>query len=151
MTDLIRSACLTHYADVARSVGIELIQLLRSVGLPPTSLHDPDIRIAASGVRQLLEASADAVALVAERPAAATTWRDDQIKVVAAGVFAGADGEIVLCGDLGLFSSKLHGRFELLSLVWKRAGEIPTQIEGQLTDILAGPRRRQPTRPRDRR
>jgi hypothetical protein len=42
-----------------------------------------------------LEASADGVALVAERPAAATTWRDDQIKVVAVGVFAGANGEIV--------------------------------------------------------
>ena len=30
----------------------------------------------------------DAVALVAERPATAATWRDDQIEVVAAGVFA---------------------------------------------------------------
>ena len=63
MTDLIRSACLTHYADVARSVGIEPMQLLRSVGLPPTSLHDPDIRIAAGGVRRLLEASAAAAGI----------------------------------------------------------------------------------------
>src|SRR5271168_5353398 len=58
----------------------------------------------------------DAVALVAERPATAITWRHDQIKVVAAGVFAGANAEIVLCGDFGLSSLKLHGRFELLSL-----------------------------------
>ena len=63
MTDLIRSACLTHYADVARSVGIEPMPLLRSVGLPPTSLHDPDIRIAAGGVRRLLEASAAAAGI----------------------------------------------------------------------------------------
>src|SRR5271170_1276456 len=63
MTDLIRSACLTHYADVARSVGIEPMQLLRSVGLPPTSLRDPDIRIAAGGVRRLLEASAAAAGI----------------------------------------------------------------------------------------
>jgi AraC-like DNA-binding protein len=63
MTDLIRSACLTHYADVARSVGIEPIQLLRSAGLPPSSLHDPDIRIAAGGVRRLLEASAAAAGI----------------------------------------------------------------------------------------
>src|SRR4051812_21996006 len=34
----------------------------------------------------------DAVALIAERPAPAATWRDDQIKVVATGVFAGANG-----------------------------------------------------------
>ena len=58
----------------------------------------------------------DAIALVAERPAAAATWRDDQIKVVATGVFAGADRKVVLCGDFRLFGSKLPGRFELLSL-----------------------------------
>jgi AraC-like DNA-binding protein len=60
MTDLIRSACLTHFAEVARSVGIEPEQLLRSVGLPPSSLRDPDIRISAGGVRRLLEAAATA-------------------------------------------------------------------------------------------
>jgi hypothetical protein len=65
----------------------------------------------------------DAIALVAERPAAAATWRDDQIEVVAARVFAGANGEIVLCGDLRLFGSKLHGGFELPSLAWGRASE----------------------------
>src|SRR5271155_3363679 len=58
----------------------------------------------------------DAVALVAECPAATATWRDDQIKVVATGVFTGADGKIVFCGDFGLSSVKLHGRFQLLSL-----------------------------------
>jgi hypothetical protein len=46
----------------------------------------------------------DAVALVAERPATAATWRDDQIEVVAAGVFAGTNGKVVLCGDLRLFN-----------------------------------------------
>lgn len=55
----------------------------------------------------------NAVALVTERPATATAWRDDQIKVVAARVFAGANGEIVFCGNLGFFRSKLHAGFEL--------------------------------------
>lgn len=63
MTDLIRSACLTHYADVARAAGIEPMKLLRSVGLPAASLHDPDIRIASGGVRRLLEASAAAAGI----------------------------------------------------------------------------------------
>lgn len=60
MTDLIRSACLTHYAEVARSVGIEPRKMLRKVRLPPGCLERPDLRIAVSGVRRLLEASAAA-------------------------------------------------------------------------------------------
>lgn len=63
MTDLIRAACLTHYSDVARSVGIDPLKMLRDVGLPPRSLTDPDIRIPSGGVRRLLEASAAAAAV----------------------------------------------------------------------------------------
>jgi AraC-like DNA-binding protein len=58
MADLIRAACLTHYSDVARSVGIDPARMLKSVGLPSKGLTDPDIRIPSGSVRRLLEASA---------------------------------------------------------------------------------------------
>lgn len=60
MTDLIRSACLTHYAEVARSVGIDPGRMLRSVNLPLACLSQQDMRIAVSSVRRLVEASAAA-------------------------------------------------------------------------------------------
>jgi AraC-like DNA-binding protein len=63
MADLIRAACLTHYADVARSVGINPAKMLQSVGLPARGLADPDIRIPSGGVRRLLEASASAAGI----------------------------------------------------------------------------------------
>ena len=58
MPDLIRAACLTHYADVARSVGIDPAKMLKSVGLPARGLSDPDIRIPSDAVRRLVNASA---------------------------------------------------------------------------------------------
>ena len=63
VADLIRAACLTHYADVARSVGINPAKMLQSVGLPARGLTDPDIRIPSGGVRRLLEASASAAGI----------------------------------------------------------------------------------------
>ncbi len=63
MPDLIRAACLTHYADVARSVGIDPAKMLKSVGLPARGLADPDIKIPSGGVRRLLEASAAAAGI----------------------------------------------------------------------------------------
>ena len=58
MTDLIRSACLTHYPEVARSVGLDPMEMLRKVRLPASCLENPDLRMAVSGLRRLLEASA---------------------------------------------------------------------------------------------
>jgi len=58
MTDLIRSACLTHYAEVAQSVRLDPREMLRKVRLPISCLARPDIRIAVASVRRLLEASA---------------------------------------------------------------------------------------------
>ena len=58
MTDLIRSACLTHYAEVAHSVGLDPREMLRKVRLPISCLARPDLRIAVASVRRLLEASA---------------------------------------------------------------------------------------------
>jgi AraC-like DNA-binding protein len=63
MADLIRAACLTHYADVARSVGIDPRQMLKSVGLPERGLTDPDIKIPTDSFRHLLEASAAAAGI----------------------------------------------------------------------------------------
>jgi AraC-like DNA-binding protein len=58
MADLIRSSALTHYAAVARSVGIDPGQMLKRVGLPVACLQDPDIRVAVNRVGRLLEDSA---------------------------------------------------------------------------------------------
>jgi len=58
MTDLIRSAALTSYREVARSVGLDPKQMIRKVRLPQACLDQPEIRIAVPGFRRLLELSA---------------------------------------------------------------------------------------------
>jgi hypothetical protein len=63
MPDLIRAACLTHYADVARSFRIDPAKMPKSVGLPARGLADPDIKIPSGGFRRLLEASAAAAGI----------------------------------------------------------------------------------------
>src|SRR5262245_42702523 len=60
MSDLIRSATLTHYPEVAQSVGIDPRAMMRKVRLPLESLERPDLRIPVTGMRRLLEASATA-------------------------------------------------------------------------------------------
>jgi AraC-like DNA-binding protein len=58
MADLIRTASMFHFADVARSVGLEPTRVLREVGLPPTSLQDPEGLVSGGRFRRLLEAAA---------------------------------------------------------------------------------------------
>lgn len=58
MSDLIRSATLTHYPEVAQSVGLDPRAMMRKVRLPLESLDRPDLRIAVTSLRRLLEASA---------------------------------------------------------------------------------------------
>ncbi len=60
MSVLIRSATLTHYPEVARSVGLDPQAMLRKVRLPLACLERPDVRIAVATVRRLLETSAEA-------------------------------------------------------------------------------------------
>ncbi|WP_298241540.1 AraC family transcriptional regulator [uncultured Bradyrhizobium sp.] len=60
MTDLIRSAGLSYYPEVARSVGLDPKQMMRKVRLPLACLDKPDIPIAVTGLRRLLELSAEA-------------------------------------------------------------------------------------------
>ncbi|MDM0028284.1 AraC family transcriptional regulator [Variovorax saccharolyticus] len=58
MSNLVRSASLTNYAELARATGLDPLALLAEVGLNPACLHDPDMRIPSGAVRDLLEASA---------------------------------------------------------------------------------------------
>ena len=58
MPRLIRSACLTDYIEVARSVGLDPFCLLKEAGLDRSCLLDPDIKIAIDKCHWLLEAAA---------------------------------------------------------------------------------------------
>ena len=63
MPHLIRSACLTDYVQVARSVGLEPYRMVKAVGLPRVSLHDPDLKISLPAFIRLLQASAKEAAI----------------------------------------------------------------------------------------
>lgn len=60
MGPTIRSASLIDYVEVAHSVGLDPYKMLKRVGLPGSCLRNPDLRISADGVAELLEASANA-------------------------------------------------------------------------------------------
>jgi AraC-like DNA-binding protein len=62
---MIRSACLTGYDDLVRSVGLDPARLLRGVGLDPACLLNPDTKI-----------PSDAVTALHENPAV-NTWLPD--------------------------------------------------------------------------
>lgn len=56
---VVRSASLTNYAEIARQVGLDPAQMLREFGLPSRCLQEPELKVSADAVRQLLEASAE--------------------------------------------------------------------------------------------
>lgn len=56
MPTYVRAACLTHFSEVALSVGLDPIRQLLDAGLEPTVLREPDLLISNSLVRKLLEA-----------------------------------------------------------------------------------------------
>jgi len=58
MTELIRSACLTAFPEVARSVGLRYEPLLAAVGIDRRALDDAEMRIPAQAVGRLLELAA---------------------------------------------------------------------------------------------
>jgi AraC-like DNA-binding protein len=58
MPTFVRAACLTHFAEVARAVGLDPIRQLLDAGLEPMVLREPDLLISNSLVRKLLEACA---------------------------------------------------------------------------------------------
>jgi AraC-like DNA-binding protein len=63
MPKLVRSASLTDYLEVARSVGLDPSRMLGSVGLSRRCLQNPDFKVPEEAVRQLLEASAAAAGI----------------------------------------------------------------------------------------
>lgn len=60
MTDLIRSACLSSYPEVARSLGLEPLKMLAAAGIDRRCLDDPDIKMPTGALGRLLESSARA-------------------------------------------------------------------------------------------
>ncbi|CAG4895665.1 AraC family transcriptional regulator [Paraburkholderia gardini] len=63
MSYLLRSAALTNYVEVARSVGLDPYFQLSAAGINRSALLDPDTMIPAEAVGRLLEASAQAAAV----------------------------------------------------------------------------------------
>ena len=63
MTKLVRSASLTDYLVVARSVGLDPSRMLGRVGLSRRCLQNPDFKIPENAVRELLEVSAAAAGI----------------------------------------------------------------------------------------
>jgi AraC-like DNA-binding protein len=59
MVNVVRSASLTNYAEVARRVGLDPARMLSEFGLPRRSLTEPELKVPVDAVRQLLEASAE--------------------------------------------------------------------------------------------
>mgnify|MGYP001764063133 CR=1 FL=1 len=59
MTALLRSAALTHFAELATACGLDPRALVTSVGLPLRCLTDPDLKVAAHRVGRLLEIAAE--------------------------------------------------------------------------------------------
>lgn len=58
MRRMIRSAVLTNYVEVARSVGLDPYRMITEFSLPHASLSDPEVKVSADAVGRLLEASA---------------------------------------------------------------------------------------------
>ncbi len=58
MVDLVRSASLTQFAEVATSCGLDARALVREVGLPLRCLDEPDLKVPARAVGHLLELAA---------------------------------------------------------------------------------------------
>ena len=58
MPSLVRSACLTNFADVAARCSLGALALLKEVGLPARALEDPELKVPAYAVGRLLELAA---------------------------------------------------------------------------------------------
>ena len=55
---LVRSAALTHFAEIATACGLDARALLAEAGLPSRCLTEPDLKVPARGVGRLLEIAA---------------------------------------------------------------------------------------------
>ncbi len=60
MSQVVRSASLRGYVELAESLGLNANAMLRKAGLVPRALDDPETPVSVTAVRQLLETSAQA-------------------------------------------------------------------------------------------
>jgi len=58
MNALVRTACLTHYREIALAAGLSPQRMLAEAGLSPDALRDPDLKVPVERVVRLLEESA---------------------------------------------------------------------------------------------
>jgi len=58
MIKLVRAAVLSEYVEVARNAGLDPYEMVKSVGLSPSCLIEPDMKISTAKARRLLEDSA---------------------------------------------------------------------------------------------
>jgi len=58
MPRLVRSAALSYYPEVARSVGLDPYRMIAACGLPPVCLTDSEVKVPAAAIARLLEESA---------------------------------------------------------------------------------------------
>ncbi|WP_029044646.1 AraC family transcriptional regulator [Cupriavidus sp. amp6] len=63
MSTLLQQVNLTEFVDVARQLGLDPYRQLRQAGISPTALVDPEMRVPAKSVMQLLEDSAQLAGL----------------------------------------------------------------------------------------
>jgi AraC-like DNA-binding protein len=58
LTTLVRSAALTHFADVAAACGLDARALVAEVGLPARCLEDPELKVSTRSITTLLDLAA---------------------------------------------------------------------------------------------
>jgi len=59
MATLVRSAALTHFAEVASACGLDARALVAEVGLPARCLDDPDLKVPTRSISALLDLAAE--------------------------------------------------------------------------------------------
>ena len=75
MRPSIRSASLVDFREIAKSVGLDPYRMLKKAGCLCSCLLNPDMRISAEAVANLLEASASAARSRGSRATSCTTPR----------------------------------------------------------------------------
>lgn len=59
MTTLVRSAALTHFAEVASACGLDARALVAEVGLPARCLDDPELKVSTRSISALIDLAAE--------------------------------------------------------------------------------------------
>src|SRR5262249_40886664 len=75
MPAYVRAAALANYPEVARRFGLDPAKMIRTSGLKPALLADPDLRTPTTGVIALLEDSARASGCITFGLQMAESWR----------------------------------------------------------------------------